>query len=125
MNDVEAKIPESKNTNLEEAYIDEYWSTYRQHIHTLLAWGYADSRNRVQAKHDEPAITGFIAEAIQDRLDAFDSPPLRNIQVVGPALRNESDSRKVNNCGTVSGRTRIAATIDQCARLLKNSAVLP
>jgi hypothetical protein len=82
MNDVEAKIPESKNTNLEEAYIDEYWSTYRQHIHTLLAWGYADSRNRVQAKHDEPAITGFIAEAIQDRLDAFDSPPLRNIQVV-------------------------------------------
>jgi hypothetical protein len=75
MNDVEAKIPESKNTNLEEAYIDEYWSTYRQHIHTLLAWGYADSRNRVQAKHDEPAITGFIAEAIQDRLDAFDSPP--------------------------------------------------
>lgn len=74
MNDVEAEIPESKNTNLEEAYIDEYWSTYRQHIHTLLAWGYADSRNRVQAKHDEPAITGFIAEAIQDRLDAPDSP---------------------------------------------------
>ncbi len=30
--------------DLEEAYVDEYWSTYRQHIHTLLAWGYADSR---------------------------------------------------------------------------------
>jgi len=74
MNDVEAELPESKNTNLEEAYIDEYWSTYRQHIHTLLAWGYADSRNKVQAKHDEPAITGFIAEAIQNRLEALDSP---------------------------------------------------
>jgi len=60
--------------DLEEAYVDEYWSTYRQHVHTLLAWGYADSRNRVQAKHDEPAITGFIAEAIQDRLDSPDSP---------------------------------------------------
>jgi hypothetical protein len=60
--------------DLEEAYVDEYWSTYRQHIHALLAWGYADSRNRVQAEHGEPAITGFIAEAIQNRLDAFDSP---------------------------------------------------
>lgn len=60
--------------DLEEAYVDEYWSAFRQHVHTLLAWGYADSRNRVQSKHDEPAITGFIAEAIQDRLDAIDSP---------------------------------------------------
>jgi len=59
---------------LEEAYVDEYWSTYRQHIHTLLAWGYADSRNKVQARHDEPDITGFIAEAIQERLDTFDCP---------------------------------------------------
>jgi hypothetical protein len=74
MNDVETKLPKSKSMDLEEAYVDEYWSIYRQHIHTLLAWGYADSRNRVRAKHDEPAITGFIAEAIQDRLDSPDSP---------------------------------------------------
>ena len=60
--------------DLEEEYIDEYWSAYRQHIHTLLAWGYTDSRPKIQAKHDEPAITGFIAEAIQNRLDAIDSP---------------------------------------------------
>lgn len=60
--------------DLEEEYIDEYWSAYRQHVHTLLVWGYTDSRPRVQAKHDEPAITGFIAEAIQNRLDAIDSP---------------------------------------------------
>lgn len=60
--------------DLEEAYIDEYWSTYRRHIHTLLAWGYADSRDKVQVKDDETAITGFIAEAIQNRLDSPDSP---------------------------------------------------
>lgn len=60
--------------DLVEAYADEYWSIYRHHIHTLLAWGYADSRSRVQTKHEEPAITGFIAEAIQDRLEAIDSP---------------------------------------------------
>lgn len=74
MNDIEIELPESKNMDLDEAYVDEYWSTYRQHIHTLLAWGYADSRSRVQAKDEEPAITGFIAEAIQNRLDAIDSP---------------------------------------------------
>jgi len=74
MSDIEVELLKGKNTNLDEAYVDEYWSTYRQHVHTLLAWGYADSRNKVQAKHDETAITGFIAEAIQDRLDALDSP---------------------------------------------------
>ncbi len=82
MSDVEVELLKGKNTNLDEAYVDEYWSTYRQHVHTLLAWGYADSRNRVQAQHDEPAITGFIAEAIQARLDAPDSPPWCNQIVV-------------------------------------------
>jgi hypothetical protein len=74
MSDVEAELAESKNMDLEEAYVDEYWSAYRQHVHTLLAWGYADSRHKVQSKHEEPDITGFIAEAIQDRLDALDCP---------------------------------------------------
>ncbi len=82
MSDVEVELLKGKNTNLDEAYVDEYWSTYRQHVHTLLAWGYADSRNRVQAQHDEPAITGFIVEAIQARLDAPDSPPWCNQIVV-------------------------------------------
>jgi hypothetical protein len=58
-----------------EEVIDDYWSTYRRHVHTLLAWGYKDSRNRVLVDHEEPDITGFIAEAIQDRLDALESPP--------------------------------------------------
>ncbi len=74
MSDVEVESQKVKNINLDESYVDEYWATYRQHIHTLLAWGYANSRNRVQAKHDETAITGFIAEAIQDILDGPDSP---------------------------------------------------
>ncbi len=68
------ELAEDKNVDLEEAYVDEYWSAYRQHVHTLLAWGYVDSCSKVQAKHDEPAITGFIAESIQDRLNAIDCP---------------------------------------------------
>jgi hypothetical protein len=75
MNNTKLGEPKEKSTDLEEEYIDEYWSVYRLHIHTLLAWGYADSRNKVQTKHDEPEITGFIAEAIQNRLGAPDSPP--------------------------------------------------
>jgi|GEM_PF-369192 len=74
MKDIDLELPDSENTNLEEASVDEYWVTYRQHVHTLLAWGYAASRNRVQARHDEPDITGFIAEAIQSILDDPDSP---------------------------------------------------
>lgn len=41
----------------------------------MLAWGYADSRHRVRIAEEEPTITGFIAEAIQNRLDALDCPP--------------------------------------------------
>ncbi len=74
MNDVKPGEPKGKSTDLEEEYIDEYWSAYRQHIHILLAWSYADSRHRVQVKHDETDITGFIAEAIHNRFDAPDSP---------------------------------------------------
>lgn len=78
MNDAEAGLAESKRTDLEEAYTDEYLTAYRQHIHTLLEWGYADSRSKVQDKEQEPAITGFIAEAINQRLNAPDSPPWCN-----------------------------------------------
>lgn len=74
MSDKEAVPSKSEDAVLEEAYIDEYWSAYRRHVHTLLAWGYADSRHRVQVDDEEPAITGFIAEAIQDRLDDPNSP---------------------------------------------------
>ncbi|HEY1352161.1 MAG TPA: hypothetical protein VGF67_21295 [Ktedonobacteraceae bacterium] len=64
----------TEDTIVEEAYADEYWSAYRKHVHTLLAWGYADSRQRFQTGDEETAITGFIAEAIQDRLNRPDSP---------------------------------------------------
>lgn len=74
MSDKEAVSSESKKVVLEEASVDEYWSAYRQHVHTLLAWGYEDSRHRVRVDDEEPAITGFIAEAIQDRLNDLNSP---------------------------------------------------
>lgn len=65
---------EDKDATLAVVYADEYWFAYRQHVHVLLAWGYADSRHRVQVKQEEPDITGFIAEAIKDRLNDLNSP---------------------------------------------------
>jgi hypothetical protein len=74
MKDVAVDPSESQNVDMDQDYINEYWSTYRQHVHTLLAWGYVDSRDKIQTTPDEPAITGFIAEAIQTRLNALDCP---------------------------------------------------
>lgn len=74
MKDVDLELPDNNKGYLEEASIDEYWAAYRQRVHMLLAWGYVASRSRVQAEHEEPDITGFIAEAIQSILDDPNSP---------------------------------------------------
>jgi hypothetical protein len=47
----------------------EYWSLFRQHAHKLVAWGYADAREKIGPTNEEEDITGFIVEAIQERLD--------------------------------------------------------
>lgn len=74
MSDRKAEATSDSLTSLEDV-VDSYWSTYRRHAHTLLAWGYEDSRRRVLDVHEEPDITGFIVEAIQDRFDSPSSPP--------------------------------------------------
>jgi hypothetical protein len=49
------------------------WSSYdqifREDAHQLLAWGYQDSRHLITSDREETEITGFIAEAIQNRLN--------------------------------------------------------
>src|SRR5207249_8397156 len=51
-----------------------YWPLFREHVHELLAWGYEDARDKIGQNHEEEEITGFIAEAIQERLSAPDCP---------------------------------------------------
>ena len=50
------------------------WSTYeqsfREDAHQLLAWGYQDARLLIAPDREETEITGFIAEAIQARLNS-------------------------------------------------------
>jgi hypothetical protein len=55
---------------------DAIWSSYdqsfREDVHQLLAWGYQDSLTLIDSEREETEITGFIAEAIQTRLDSFE-----------------------------------------------------
>lgn len=58
----------------DQEWFNMYWPAFRRHVHELLAWGYEDARRRIGADHKEETITGFIAEAIQERLEATDCP---------------------------------------------------
>jgi hypothetical protein len=56
-------------------FITTFTTQFRKQIHQLIAWGFTDARHRIQSNDEqEPAITGFIAEAIKDRLRALDCP---------------------------------------------------
>jgi hypothetical protein len=55
-------------------WFQEYWPSFRQHVHELLAWGYEDAKSRITQNHEEEEITGFITEAIQNRLVTLDCP---------------------------------------------------
>lgn len=54
------------------------WGTYneqfRRDAHQLIAWGYQDARNRMASNMEEEDISGFITEAIKNRLDSPDAP---------------------------------------------------
>lgn len=75
MKEVETKSLNNENVDLNKDYMDDFWSTYRQHVHTLLAWGYADALEEIRSTEDEPEISGYIAEAIDDRFNSLDCPP--------------------------------------------------
>lgn len=52
-----------------------YQRLFRIHVHLLIAWGFGDGRKRIRSDHEEePDITSFICDAIQDRLRAADPP---------------------------------------------------
>lgn len=53
---------------------DEYWPDFRRNVHELLVVGYKTAKCKIQPSHEEPDITGFIAEAIQAYLESPESP---------------------------------------------------
>lgn len=58
-------------------YFGLFLPSFRENVHRLIHRGYEDARCRIQhpenkKDEEEPSITGFLAEAIKDRLNAFD-----------------------------------------------------
>jgi hypothetical protein len=51
-----------------------YDQSFREDAHQLVAWGYWDSRTLLTASLEETEITGFISEAIQNRLNSTQTP---------------------------------------------------
>ena len=51
-----------------------YLDSIREHSHQLLAWGYADVRIQLHSDLDEPAITGLLCQAMQQRIYRPETP---------------------------------------------------
>lgn len=55
--------------NINAQWINLYEKSFRKDAHQILAWGYQDSLNQIHANLEEEEITGFIGEAIEERLN--------------------------------------------------------
>ena len=64
-----------KTTEPDRSYFGEYPRSFRSQVHQLIAWGYQGAQKMIKSSYEEEtAITGFIAEAIEDRF-LINSPP--------------------------------------------------
>jgi len=71
-------IKPSKSTTIKptKEYFGPFLPSFREHVHKLVHWGYEDALDKIQhpknnQDKEETSITGFLAEAIEDQLDAF------------------------------------------------------
>jgi len=48
---------------------DDYLTVLREDAHFLLAWGHADARSKLPTARDEYDITGFLADAMDRRIN--------------------------------------------------------
>jgi len=64
-----------KTIKPEATYFGPYPHSFRVHAHKLIALGYRSACLRIRSdSEEEPTITGFIAEGIQDQLRALECP---------------------------------------------------
>jgi len=70
------KSSEAATTKSHKEYFGPFLPEFREHAHLLVYWGYEGARRKIQQPENdqdkEESITGFLAVAIEDRLDAFD-----------------------------------------------------
>lgn len=62
--------------SLNSRIFQSFDSSFRDHVHQLIEWGFHDARPRIANNNeDEPKITSYIAEAIQDKIDYTNGIP--------------------------------------------------
>jgi len=71
------KPSESTTTEPTREYFGPFSTSFREHAHLLVHWGYEGARHRIQHPEntkdkEETSITGFLKKAINDRLYAFE-----------------------------------------------------
>lgn len=55
-------------------WFTKYLAAFRRDAHQLIAWGYEDTRHKINSNRDEEEISGFLYDAIQTRLRLSDCP---------------------------------------------------
>ncbi|NIV00956.1 MAG: hypothetical protein GWN55_06460 [Phycisphaerae bacterium] len=63
-----------KSLKPSQSIIKVFSPLFRIHAHHLIYLGYLDARPKMKSGDDETSITGYITEAIQNRLEAPDPP---------------------------------------------------
>lgn len=83
------------------------WKKYedylRRETHQLIAWGYESARLQINSALEEEVITEYIASAIQNRLEDFDSPEF----VDNYSIKEENPVREQGKTGKRRRRTDI------------------
>ncbi|MCP4371273.1 MAG: hypothetical protein GY797_24630 [Deltaproteobacteria bacterium] len=64
-----------KSPEPSQAIFQTFSPFFRRHAHLLIYLGYTDSHHRMKSNDKEPAITGFITEAINNRFRTQKNPP--------------------------------------------------
>jgi len=87
---------------------DEYIKVLREDAHQLLAWGYADTRPKLANAKDEYEMTGLLAEAMEARINAPETPDKFTLY----AVHNEKPTSPSGELG--KKRPRLDIQIERC-----------
>ena len=87
---------------------DDYLTVIREDAHLLLAWGYTDSRSKFPTARDEYDLTGFLADAMDARIDNPETPERFSLY----SVHNERPISSKSECG--KDRPKLDIQIERC-----------
>jgi len=94
---------------------DDYLTVLREDAHLLLAWGYADARTKLPTARDEYDLTGFLADAMDSRINNPLTPDRFSLY----SVHNERPITSKTESG--KDRTKLDIQIERCGVRPKRS----